>query len=126
MRCTRLDRRHSTGSAHEVMEWELMVNHQEEVDLVQVIGWNLAAMSTEDEKTAEKLWKELEGQRARLEEECTGDEVERKAKSCQEMLCKVLDAKAKKIRICAQSKMWWTGEIQEWRSAFGREKRRGR
>jgi len=27
---------------------------------VQVIGWNLAAMSKEDEEAAEKLWKELE------------------------------------------------------------------
>jgi len=54
-------------------------------------------MSKEDEKTAEKLWKELEGQRARLDEECTGDEVEREAQWCQEMLSEVLDPKAKKI-----------------------------
>jgi len=52
---------------------------QDEADHLQVIGWNLAAMSKEDEKAAEKLWKELEGQRARLDKECTGDEVEREA-----------------------------------------------
>jgi len=34
--------------------------------------WNLAAMSKEDEEAAEKLWKELEGQRAHLDEECMG------------------------------------------------------
>jgi len=42
---------------------------------VQIIEWNLAAMSKEDEEAAAKLWKELEGQRAHLSEECTGDEV---------------------------------------------------
>jgi hypothetical protein len=106
-----------------VIEWEFSVDKQEDV---QVIGWNLAAMSKEDEKAAEKLWKELEGHRARLDEECTGDEVEREAEWCQETLSKVLDAKAKKIRICARSKRWWNGEIKERSCALGREKRRGK
>ena len=48
----------------------------EEADHVQVIGWNLAAMSKEDEKAAEKLWWELERDRAHLGEKCTGDNVE--------------------------------------------------
>ena len=93
---------------------------------MQVIGWNLASMSKEDEKAAEKLWKELEGQRACLDDEFTGDEVEWEAEWCQEMLRKVLDAKAKKIRLCARLEGWWNGEIKERRSASGREKRRGR
>jgi len=121
-----LDRRHATGSDHEVIEWEFSVDKQEQADHVQVMGWNLAAMSKEDEKSPEKLWKELEGQRARLDEECTGDEVEREAEWCQETLSRVLDAKAKRIRICARSKRWWNGEIKERRSALRREKRRGR
>jgi len=50
---------------------------------VQVIGWNLAAVSNEAEKAAEMLWKELEGLRACLDEECTGDEVEQEAEWCQ-------------------------------------------
>jgi hypothetical protein len=120
-----MDRRHGTGSDHELIQWEFSVDKQEEVDHVQVIGWNLAAMSKEDEKAAEKLWKELEGQRARLEEECTGDEVEREAEWSQETLSKFLDAKAKKIRICARSTRWWNGEIKQRRSGLEREKRRG-
>ena len=67
----------------------------------------MAAMSKKDEKPAETLWKELEGQRARLDEECMVDEVEREVEWCQEMLSKVLDAKAKKLRICAWWKGWW-------------------
>ena len=95
-----------------MIEWEFSVDKQKEAEHVQVIGWNLAAMSKEDEKAAEKLFKELEGQRARVDEECTGDEVDREAELCQETLNKVLDAKAKKIRICTRPKRWWNGEIK--------------
>jgi len=117
--------RHATASDHEVIEWEFSVNKQEEADHVQVVGWNLAAMTNEDEKAAEMLWIELEGQRARLDEVFTGDELEREAECCQEMLRKVLDAKAKKIRICTRSTRWWKGEIMGTPSALGRGKRRG-
>jgi len=36
----------------------------------------------------------------------------------------VLNATAKKIRICAKSKRWWNADIKERRKAVGREKRR--
>jgi hypothetical protein len=42
------------------------------------------------------------------------------------MLSKVLDAKAKKIRICARLKRWWNRVIKEWRRALGRDKRMGK
>ena len=93
---------------------------------MQVIGWNLAAMSNEDKEAAENFSKELEGERAHLHKECMGDEVEREAEWCQETLSKLLDTKSKKIRICARSKKWWNGEIKERRSALGREKRKRR
>jgi hypothetical protein len=54
-----------------------------------------------DEEAAQKLWKELERNRAHLGDECMGDYVKREAEWCQATLSKVLDAKAKKIRICA-------------------------
>ena len=41
-------------------------------------------------------------------------------------MSKVLDAKAKNLGIWAQSKRWWNGEIDERRSALGRETRRER
>ena len=84
-----------------MIKWEFRVHNLEEADHVQVTGWNLAALSKEDKKAAEKLGKKLEGQRARLDEECTGDDVEQEAEWCLEMLYMVLDTKAKKIRICA-------------------------
>ena len=62
-----------------MIEWHYNVDKQEEAHLVQVIGWNLAPMSKQDEEAAEKVWKELERERAHLGEECTGDNVEREA-----------------------------------------------
>ena len=93
---------------------------------MQVIKWYLAAMSKEDKEAAEELWWVLERDRAHLGEECIGDDVYREPECCQETPSKVLDAKAKKIRLCARSKMWWNGEIKARRSALGRQKRSGR
>jgi len=96
-----LDGRPATCSDHELIELEFSIEKQEEADNVQVIGWNLAAMAKEDEEAAEILWKELDGERGHLDQECTGDEVEQEAEWCQETLGKVIDANAKKIKICA-------------------------
>jgi len=38
----------------------------------------------------------------------------------------ILDATAKKIRICARSKRWWNADIKERRRTVGRERRRTR
>jgi len=38
----------------------------------------------------------------------------------------VVDATAKKIRICAKLKRWWNTDIRERRKAVGREKGRRR
>ena len=121
-----LDWSHVTGSDHEIIEGEVDMEKQEEAEGTQIVGWNLAAMSQEDEEQAEKLWKERARGRAYLGEESMGDEVESEAEWCQEALSKVLNATAKKIRKCACSKRWWNGEIKEKRSQLGREKRRRR
>jgi hypothetical protein len=56
---------------------------------------------------------ELKGQRAHPDKDFTGDEVDQKAKWCQDMLSKVLHTKVKISRICAKSKRWWTGELHK-------------
>jgi hypothetical protein len=116
----------ATHSNHEVIEWEFNIDKLEEADHVQIIGWNLAAMSKQDKEAAEKLWRELESERAHLGGECTGDDVEREAKWCQESLTTVLDAKENKIIIWARSKRGWNCKLKERRSTLGREKRRGK
>jgi len=50
---------HATGSDHKVPEWELEVARQQAAGHERVIGWNLAAMTEEDAKAAERLWMEL-------------------------------------------------------------------
>lgn len=52
----------------------------------------------------------------------TGDDVESKAKWCQETLRKEPDTTAKKISIFTQSKRWLNSEIKEKRRQLGREK----
>jgi hypothetical protein len=117
---------HATGSDHEVIEWEVGVDRQEEADHETVVGWNLAAMTETDVEAAGKLWAELAKERAQLDAECTVDEVEQEAAWCQEAMSSVLDATAKKIRICARSKRWWNADIKERRRTVGRERRRRR
>jgi len=121
---TILAENHATGSDHEVIEWEVDVDTQEEADHERVVGWNLAAMTEEDEEAAKKLWMELAKERAHLDAACTEDEVEQEATWCQETLSKVLDITAKKIRICAKSKRWWNGDIKPRKKALRQEKRR--
>ena len=117
---------HATGSDHEVIQWEVEVGRQEEPGHERVVGWNLAAVTEEDAKAAEKLWMELAKGRARLDAECTADEVEQEAAWCQEAMGNVLDATAEKVWICAKSKRWWNAVIRARRKAVGREKRRRR
>ena len=115
---------HATGSDHEVIEWEVGVDRQEEADHERVVGWNLAAMTEKDVEAAEKLWAELAKERAQLDAECTVDEVEQEAAWCQEAMSSVLDATATKIRICARSNRWLNANIKERRRTVGRERRR--
>jgi len=81
-------------------------------------------MTEEDAEAAEKLWAELANEIAHLDAECTEDEVEQEAAWCQEAMSSVLNATAKKIRICANSKRRWIADIKERRKAVGREKQR--
>jgi len=57
-------------------------------------------MAKQDEIAAEKLRKELEGERAHYGENCMEDEVELEAEWGHGMLSNVLHAKVKKYRIC--------------------------
>jgi hypothetical protein len=112
------------GSDHEIMEWEVDMEKQEQAAGTQVIGWNLAAMSQEDKEQAEELCRKQARGRAYLGVKGIGDDVESEAEWCQEELGKVLDATANNIRICGRSKTWWNGETKERRSQLGREQRR--
>jgi len=79
-------------------------------------------MTKENAEAAEKLWMELAKERAHLHAECTADEVEHDAAWCQEAMGNVLNATAKKIRICTKSKRWWNADIRGRRKVVRREK----
>jgi hypothetical protein len=115
---------HASESDHEVIEWEVGADRKEEADHDRVVGWNLAAMTENDAETAEKLWREIAKERAQLDAECTEDKVDQEAAWCQEAMSSVLDAMAKKIRICARPKWWWNADIKERRRTVGRERMR--
>ena len=72
----------------------------------------------------EKLWTELPKERAQLDAECTQEVVEQDVTWCQEVMSSVLDATAKKIRICPRSKRWWNADIKERSRTVLRERRR--
>jgi hypothetical protein len=86
----------ATGSDHEIIEWELEVEMQEEAEGTQVIGWILASMMQEDMKVAEELWRERAKERAHLRAESTWDEVESEAEWCQ----------SAHVGICPLSILW--------------------
>jgi len=115
---------HATGSDHEVIESEVESDREEEANHERVLGGNLAAMTEEDVEAAEKILAELARWRAHLGAEWTEDEVEQEAAWSQEAMSSILNATAKKIRICAKSKQWWNADIKERRNAVGREKER--
>jgi len=117
---------HATGSDHEVIEWEVGIDRQEEADHERVVGWNLAAITEKEVEAAGKPWAELAKERAQSDAECTVDEVEQEAAWCQEAMSSVLDTTAKKIRICARSNRWWNADIKERRKTVGRGRRRRR
>jgi len=88
------------------------------------VGWNLAALTEEEAQAAEKLWMELAKSRSQPDAECTADEVKQQAAWWHDAMGSILDATAKKIRICARSKRWWNTNIKKRRQAVGREKSR--
>jgi len=115
---------HATRPDHEVLEWEVGVERQEEADHERAVGWNSNAMTEKDTEAVEKLWMELAKGRAQLDAEYTEDEVEQEAAWCQEAMSSVPDTTVKKISICARSKRWWNADIEERRKTVGKERRR--
>jgi len=94
---------HTTGSDHNVIQWEVEADRQEVTDHERVVGLDIAAMTEGDVAAgAETLWAELAKERAHLDAECTEEKVEQEAAWCQEATSSVLNAMAKKIKICTK------------------------
>jgi hypothetical protein len=95
----------------------------------KITGWDIDKMEEEDLKEAKELWGRLMGDREILSEVSAIPELEEEAIAIRESLTDVLNQKAKKLRVCARSKRWWSQTIMEKRRILGhwkRERRAGR
>jgi hypothetical protein len=62
---------HATRSDHEVIEWEVEAARQDEAHHEKVLRWSLPAIPENEMEAAEKLWAELQKERAHLDTACT-------------------------------------------------------
>jgi hypothetical protein len=115
-----LDGIHAIGSDPEIIDWVIDVEQQQYAGGTEVVGWNLAAMSQEDNMQTDSLWREQAGGSASLGVESTGNDIESEAELCHKARLKVLDATANKISICITSKRWCNGDIELRRCQLGR------
>jgi len=102
----------------------VVVAIKEEADHAMEVRWNLAAMTKEDVKAAEKIRMEQANKRAPLHAKCTANEVEEEAVWCQEVMGSIRDATVQRISICAKAKRLWNADIKERRNVVGRQKKR--
>jgi hypothetical protein len=79
---------------------------------------------TQDAKDeAEQLWLEAGRSRAILDNFSFCEDIESETKWTEETFTKILDQKARRIRLCARSKRWWNETIDAKRKAVSRAKR---
>jgi hypothetical protein len=120
---------HATGSDHEIIEW-CFQSEAPAVDQDYLMrGWSLAPLlgNTEDaqnrRKDASQEWALALSGHAPLTDESTRAELEAQATDLQQATVNMLNKFAKKIKLCARSKRWWSEEIAQRRRDLGRAKR---
>jgi hypothetical protein len=111
----------STGSDHEVIEWEYELGDSLSPGGREVRGWRVSDIthSEEEGKAAATEWKAETQGRPVLSDESEEEEVEEEAEWIQGALARVLDNHCKKIKVCAKSKRWWRESIDEKRRLLG-------
>jgi len=77
----------------------------------------------ENFKKAQKEWKDKSSKRPVLDENSSGDELQKEAEWIQRNFVNHLNRCCKKVKVCARSKRWWTVEIVENRKILGSIKR---
>jgi hypothetical protein len=70
-----LDGRHCSSSDHDMLHWVFSVHKQKQADNEQVIEWNPATLSKEDENATVKLFKALARETAHLGQEFIADDL---------------------------------------------------
>lgn len=70
-------------------------------------------------QVAERMWRERMGQLPPLDDSSTAEDIDREAQGIRKGLVEVLDRYARKLRITARSKRWWSDTIRERRKSLG-------
>jgi len=98
----------------------------------KVTGWDINGLKSEEEKEnyekAQKYWRDKSLKRPVLNEESSGEELQKEAEWIQWNFAYHLNRCCKKVKVCARSKRWWNEEIAENRRILGslkRARRRG-
>ena len=119
------DDEHATGSDHEIIEWMVDLGAVTGERVAEVKGWAITELLADDNKTdeAKREWQSQMAGRPMLSNTAEVDQLEEEAQHIQDSMVRVLDMHARKIRLCARSKKWWSEAIQERRKDLGRVSR---
>ncbi|POS87202.1 hypothetical protein EPUL_001602 [Erysiphe pulchra] len=122
-----IDPEFSTPSDHQFIAFELE-NLNGTVGSIgpskHITEWDIKGMNEDNIKQAEKDWQELAKDRPVANENRTSLELDEEAEWIEKSLKSVLDMNAKKLRVCARSKRWWTAEVSEKRAIYKECRRR--
>jgi hypothetical protein len=116
-----------TGSDHRVIIWETKRDTTASTLPSKVgerIRWDINGMSEDDKDEAELLWLEASETRPILDDFSFCEDIESETLWIEESFTKILNQKARRIRLCARSKRWWNDTIDAKRNAVSQAKRR--
>ena len=93
----------------------------------KITEWDIDGLKSEEEKekaeTAEKYWNNKSSKRPVLDENSSGENLQREAEWIQQNFVNHLNRCCKKVKVCVGSKRWWMVEIAENRKLLGLTKK---
>jgi hypothetical protein len=89
----------------------------------EMIRWDISSMTEDAKDEAELLWLEAGRSRAILDDFSFREDIEAETKWIEETFTKILDQRARRIRLYARSKWWWNETIVPKRKAVRHAKR---
>jgi hypothetical protein len=121
LRLWRLAKDHEeTGSDQKVIIWETRrdtIASMLPSKLGERIRWDITRMSEDDEDDAELVWLDASETQQILDDFSFCEDIESETLWTEENFTKILNQKARRIRLCARSKRWWNDTINAKRKA---------
>lgn len=110
-----IDEELSTPSNHEVVVCDLTQPVETVGGMVtskEVKSWSIRTLSKDNRKEAAAIWHSTVAGRMRIRENSVEKEIEQEADWIEATLITSLDSHATLLRVTAQSKVWWTSEVE--------------